>query len=54
MFDLGWSKILILAVVAIVVVGPKELPSLLRTLRAVHMPNCAGMPPSSARSSTKR
>ena len=32
MFDLGWSKILILAVVAIVVVGPKELPALLRTL----------------------
>jgi sec-independent protein translocase protein TatB len=32
MFDLGWSKIIILAVVAIVVVGPKELPSLLRTL----------------------
>ena len=32
MFDLGWSKVLILAVVAIVVVGPKELPSLLRTL----------------------
>lgn len=32
MFDLGWSKILILAVVAIVVVGPKELPVLLRTL----------------------
>ena len=32
MFDLGWSKILILAVVAIVVVGPKELPTLLRTL----------------------
>jgi sec-independent protein translocase protein TatB len=32
MFDLGWSKVLILAVVAIVVVGPKELPALLRTL----------------------
>ena len=32
MFDLGWSKLLILAVVAIVVVGPKELPGLLRTL----------------------
>ena len=32
MFDLGWSKILILAAVAIVVVGPKELPGLLRTL----------------------
>lgn len=32
MFDLGWSKVLILAVVAIVVVGPKELPALLRTV----------------------
>jgi sec-independent protein translocase protein TatB len=32
MFDLGWSKVLILAVVAIVVVGPKELPSLLRAV----------------------
>ena len=32
MFDLGWSKILILAAVAIVFVGPKELPGLLRTL----------------------
>lgn len=32
MFDLGWSKLLIIAVVAIVVVGPQELPALLRTL----------------------
>ena len=32
MFDLGWSKVLILAVVAIVVVGPKELPTLLRAV----------------------
>ena len=32
MFDLGWSKVLILAVVAIVVVGPKELPALLRAV----------------------
>ena len=32
MFDLGWSKLLILAVIAIVVVGPKELPALLRTI----------------------
>ncbi|WP_316862520.1 Sec-independent protein translocase protein TatB [uncultured Cohaesibacter sp.] len=32
MFDIGWSEILIVAVVAILVVGPKELPGLLRTV----------------------
>ena len=32
MFDLGWSEILIIAVVAIVVVGPKELPAMLRSI----------------------
>lgn len=32
MFDLGWSKLLIIAVLAIVVVGPKELPGLMRTI----------------------
>lgn len=32
MFDVAWSELLIVAVVAIVVVGPKELPGLLRTL----------------------
>lgn len=32
MFELDWAKILIIMVVAIVVVGPKELPGLLRTL----------------------
>lgn len=32
MFDISWSELLILAVVALVVVGPKELPVLLRTL----------------------
>jgi sec-independent protein translocase protein TatB len=31
MLDVGWSEILIIAVVALVVVGPKELPQLLRT-----------------------
>jgi sec-independent protein translocase protein TatB len=31
MFDIGWSEILVIAVVAIVVVGPKELPRMLRT-----------------------
>ncbi len=32
MFDIGWSEILIIAVVAIIVVGPKDLPRMLRTL----------------------
>jgi sec-independent protein translocase protein TatB len=31
MFDIGWSELLVIAVVAIVVVGPKELPKLLRS-----------------------
>jgi len=31
MFDIGWSELLVIAVVAIVVVGPKELPRMLRT-----------------------
>ena len=31
MFDIGWSEILVIAVVAIIVVGPKELPRMLRT-----------------------
>jgi sec-independent protein translocase protein TatB len=30
MFDIGWSEILVIAVVAIIVVGPKELPRMLR------------------------
>lgn len=34
MFDIGWSEMLVLAVVAIVVVGPKELPKLMRTVGA--------------------
>jgi sec-independent protein translocase protein TatB len=31
MLDIGWSELLVVAVVAIVVVGPKELPKLMRT-----------------------
>lgn len=31
MFDIGWSELLLIGVVAIVVVGPKELPRLMRT-----------------------
>lgn len=32
MFDIGWSELLILGVIALIVVGPKDLPVLLRTL----------------------
>ncbi len=31
MFDIGWSEVLVIAAVAIIVVGPKELPKMLRT-----------------------
>jgi len=33
MFDIGWSeKLLVIAVVALIVIGPKELPAVLRTV----------------------
>lgn len=32
MFDIGWSELLTVAVVAVIVVGPRELPGMLRTL----------------------
>ncbi len=32
MFDLSWSELLLIGVVALVVIGPKELPGVLRTL----------------------
>ncbi|AXS40534.1 Sec-independent protein translocase protein TatB [Breoghania sp. L-A4] len=31
MFDIGWTELLVVATVAIVVVGPKDLPRMLRT-----------------------
>ncbi len=31
MFDIGWSELLVIAIVAIVVVGPKDLPRMMRT-----------------------
>lgn len=34
MLDIGWSEILLIAVVAIVVIGPKDLPGALRALGA--------------------
>jgi sec-independent protein translocase protein TatB len=32
MFDIGWSELLVIAAVALVVVGPRELPGMLRTI----------------------
>jgi hypothetical protein len=32
MFDIGWSELLLIGVVALIVVGPKELPGLFRTV----------------------
>ncbi|MHA1190036.1 MAG: Sec-independent protein translocase protein TatB [Alphaproteobacteria bacterium] len=32
MFDIGWSEMLVVAVVAIIIVGPKDLPRMLRTV----------------------
>jgi sec-independent protein translocase protein TatB len=32
MFDIGWSELVVIAVVALIAIGPKELPGVLRTL----------------------
>ncbi len=32
MFDLGWTEILVIGVVALIVVGPKDLPGMFRTV----------------------
>src|SRR3954466_16277196 len=32
MFDIGWSELLVIGVVALIAIGPKELPGALRTL----------------------
>ncbi len=32
MFDIGWSELLVIGIVALVVIGPKELPGALRTV----------------------
>jgi sec-independent protein translocase protein TatB len=32
MFDIGWSEMLVIGVVALIVVGPKELPKMFHTL----------------------
>src|SRR5262249_29556433 len=32
MFDIGWGELLVIGIVALVVIGPKELPAVVRTL----------------------
>lgn len=42
MFDLGWSELLVIGSLALIVVGPKDLPSLLRTV-GKHVAQMRGM-----------
>ncbi|MEX2128729.1 MAG: Sec-independent protein translocase protein TatB [Xanthobacteraceae bacterium] len=35
MFDIGWSELVVIGVVALIVIGPKELPGLLRNIGQV-------------------
>lgn len=32
MFDIGWSELLVIGIVALVVIGPKELPGVVRSV----------------------
>jgi sec-independent protein translocase protein TatB len=32
MFDIGWGELLVIGIVALIVIGPKELPTVLRTV----------------------
>ena len=32
MFDIGWSELVLIGVVALIVIGPKELPGVLRAI----------------------
>jgi sec-independent protein translocase protein TatB len=32
MFDIGWSELVLIGIVALIVIGPKELPGVLRTI----------------------
>lgn len=32
MFDIGWSEMMVIAVIALIIIGPKDLPRVLRTV----------------------
>ena len=32
MFDIGWTELLVIGVVALIVIGPKDLPAMFHTL----------------------
>src|SRR6266705_4956195 len=32
MFDIGWGELLLIGIVALIAIGPKELPTVLRTV----------------------
>ena len=32
MFDIGWSELVLIGVVALIAIGPKELPNVLRMI----------------------
>jgi sec-independent protein translocase protein TatB len=32
MFDIGWSELVVIGIVALIAIGPKELPTVLRTI----------------------
>jgi sec-independent protein translocase protein TatB len=32
MFDIGWSELMVVGVVALIVIGPRDLPGVLRTI----------------------
>jgi sec-independent protein translocase protein TatB len=42
MFDIGWSELVLIAIVALIVVGPKELPGLFRAV-GIFMGKARGM-----------
>ena len=32
MFDIGWGELVVIGIVALIAIGPKELPGVLRTM----------------------
>ena len=54
MFDISWTEFLLIGVVALVVIGPKELPARDAHHGAMDARECAAWPPTSRASSRKR